>query len=166
MSDLVDCLLTDEPKVSDFPAGITHPPDPVSWSLEMFANNLPEADMQSRESRSGKQESKLTYFDQKDPASFDRFKQRIENAQPVHGSLALIDHCTGDGTVRDNADWARQVYEEQFARGLAERHPMGSYLSIILSALLTMIVSSISWHLVEMPINGLKRYFTYSKRVK
>ena len=128
MSELTDCLHTDEPKVLNFPEGVTHPSDPVSWALEMFATNLPEADMQSRETPSGKEDSKLTYFDQKDPSSFERFKQRIQNAQPVHGSLPLIDYCAGDGTVRDNADWARQVYEKQFAHGLAECHPMGSYL--------------------------------------
>jgi hypothetical protein len=67
MSELTACLQTSEPKVLDFPEGVTHPSDPVSWALEMFATNLPEADMQSRESPSGKQDSKLTYFDQKDP---------------------------------------------------------------------------------------------------
>ncbi len=128
MSELTDFLHTDEPKVLNFPEGVTHPSDPVSWALELFATNLPEADMQSRESPSVKQDSKLTYFDQKDPASFERFKQRIQNAQPVHGSLSLIDSCSGDGTIRDNADWARQVYENQFVQGLAECHPMGGYL--------------------------------------
>ena len=128
MSELTDCLLTEVPKISDFPPGISHPSDPVAWALNMFATNLPEADMQSRASSSEKQESKLTYFNQKDPASFSRFRERIQNTQPVHGSLPLIDTCSGDGTVRDNADWAQQVFEEQFARGLEECHPMGSYL--------------------------------------
>lgn len=128
MSELTDCLLTEEPKVLGFPAGISYPSDTVKWALEMFAANLPEADMQIRASNSGKQKSKLIYFDQKDPASFERFKQRIQTMQPVHGSLPLIDYCSGEGTVRDNADWAQQVFEEQFVSGLEECHPMGSYL--------------------------------------
>ncbi|MGA9572344.1 MAG: cupin domain-containing protein [Lysobacterales bacterium] len=128
MSELTDCLLTSEPKVLGFPEGINHPTDSVTWALEMFAANFPEADVQSRESHSGKQDSKLTFFDQKDPAGYERFKQRVRNAQPVHGSLPLIDYCAGDGTVRDNADWTREIYEKEFAQGLAERHPTGSYL--------------------------------------
>ena len=94
----------------------------------MFSANLIQADMQSREPRSGQQDSKITYFDQQDPASFERFRQGIQTGQPVHGSLALIDYCAGDGVVRENADWAWQVYNAQFARGIAKCHPMGSYL--------------------------------------
>ena len=128
MTELTDCLQTHEPKVMDYPGEIAHPSELVPWALEMFADSLLEADMQSSESNSKKHNSKVTYFDQKDPASSERFKHRIENAQPVHGGLALIDYCTGDGTLRDKADWAWQVYEKQFARGLEECHPMGSYL--------------------------------------
>jgi hypothetical protein len=84
--------------------------------------------MQFREPSSGVDGSTLSYFDQKDPSSFERFRLRIQNAQPVHGSLALIDYCAGDGTLRDNADWAWQVYETLFAQGLAKCHPMGSYV--------------------------------------
>ncbi len=40
----------------------------------------------------------------------------------------MIDYCAGDGTIRDNADWAWQVYNSQFAEGLTKHHPMGSYL--------------------------------------
>jgi hypothetical protein len=128
MSALTDCLQTHEPKVLDFPDNSAHPSDPVPWALELFAANILQADMQSMEPGSGQQDSKVTYFDQNDPASFERFRLRIQNAQPVHGSLALIDYCAGDGAVRDNADWAWRVYEEQFAQGLAKCHPMGSYL--------------------------------------
>lgn len=128
MSELTDLLQTFTPKVFGIPDTLTHPRDPVPWALDMFAANLPEADMQSREPGSGAQSSKLTYFDQKDPASFERFRHRIQNALPVHGSLALIDCCAGDATVRAGADWAWQVFDRHFARGLAERHPMGSYL--------------------------------------
>jgi hypothetical protein len=128
MSELSDCLQTHAPKVFDFPDKLTLPSDPDPWALAMFAANLLQADMQSSEPGSGKQDSQVTYFDQKDPASFERFRLRIRNAQPVHGSLALIDYCAGDGTVRDNADWAWQVFNQQFAQGLAKCHPMGSYL--------------------------------------
>ena len=128
MSELSDCLQTHTPKVFDFPDNLSNPSDPDPWALAMFAANLPQADMQSSESGSGKQGSQVTYFDQKDPASFERFRFRIQNAQPVHGSLALIDYCAGDGTVRDNADWAWQVFNQQFAQGLAKCHPMGNYL--------------------------------------
>jgi hypothetical protein len=128
MSELTDCLQTQTPMVFDFPGEIPYPSDPVPWALEMFGASLLEADMQSRESRSGNNDSKTIYFDQKDPASFERFRLGIQNGKPVHGGLALIDFCAGDGTVRDNANWAWQVYDTQFAQGLAECHPMGSYL--------------------------------------
>jgi hypothetical protein len=128
MSELTECLQTLTPMFFDFPGEIAHPPDPVPWALDMFAANLIEADMQSRESSSGKQGSKITYFDQKDPASFERFRHGIQNAQPIHGSLPLMDLCAGNGAVRDKADWAGQVYDAQFAQGLAKCHPMGSYL--------------------------------------
>jgi hypothetical protein len=94
----------------------------------MFADSLFEADMQSREPSSEKADSKIAFFDQKDPASFERFKLGIETGKPVHGGLALIDFCAGDGTVRENADWVQKVYDTQFAEGLAKLHPMGSYL--------------------------------------
>ena len=128
MSEFSDCLLTPAPKVLDFPGEIPHPSDPVPWALDMFAASFIEADMQSRQPRSRKKGSKVTFFDQKDPESLERFRLGIENAEPVHGALALIDFCAGDGTVRDNADWAWQVYNTQFAQGLTKLHPMGSYV--------------------------------------
>ena len=128
MPELTDCLLTHTPMVFDFPEAVKHPPDPVPWALELFAANLPEADMQSRKQSSGKQGAKLTFFNQKDPASFERFKLRIQKSQPVHGRLALIDYCAGQATLRENADWAWQVFDQQFAKALAKSHPMGSYL--------------------------------------
>jgi hypothetical protein len=128
MSELAECLRTEQPKVFDLSGDLAHPADPVNWALDLFSTSLQEADMQSREPADGKQTGKLTYFDQKDPASFDRFKQRIQNKLPVHGSLALIDYCAGEATVRDEADWAWQFYDRHFARGLEEHHPLGSYL--------------------------------------
>ena len=106
MPVLTECLQTHTPKLLDFPGDLTHPPDPVSWALDLFAANIGQADMQSMEAGPGNQNPKLTYFDQRDPASFERFKLRIQNAQPVHGSLVLVDYCSGSGTVRDDADWA------------------------------------------------------------
>ena len=128
MSALSDCLQTLVPKVMDFPGEIRHPTDPVPWALEMFAASLIEADIQSRKPHSQKEDSKTTFFDQKDPASFERFRLGIENAEPVHGALALIDLCEGEGTVRDNAGWAWEVYNTQFHQGLTKLHPMGSYV--------------------------------------
>lgn len=128
MPELTDYLFTHTPKVLDFPEAFEHPPDPVPWALGLFAANLSEADMQLRESDAGGPDSLLTFFNQKDPESFERFKHRIEYALPVHGSLALIDFCSGEATLRDNADWTWQVFEKHFARGLVEGHPMGSYL--------------------------------------
>lgn len=46
----------------------------------------------------------------------------------MHGSLPLIDFCAGDGTVRDNAGWAWQIYNTLFGEGLTKCHPMGSYV--------------------------------------
>ena len=125
---LTDCLQTLEPKVFDFPGEIAHPADPVSWALDMFAASVTQADMQVWEPSSEGRDSKLSFFDQKDPGCFEQFKNRIQNMQPVHGSLALIDYCSGDGTVRDDADWAWQVFEAYFAEALAKCHPLGSYL--------------------------------------
>jgi NAD-dependent oxidoreductase involved in siderophore biosynthesis len=98
----------------NFSEEVVHPSDPVTWALNMFAAYLSEADMQFRETSTGNNESTLLYFDQKDPASFEQFKHRIQSALPVHGSLALIDFCAGDGTVRNNADWAWQIYNKVF----------------------------------------------------
>jgi hypothetical protein len=77
MTELTDCLQTHVPMVFDFPGKITHPSDPVPWALEMFAASLSEADMQFREPSSGSDGdgSTLSYFYQKDPASFERFTQ-------------------------------------------------------------------------------------------
>lgn len=127
MSELSDCLQTAVPKVCDFPGDIPFPSDPVAWALQLFGASLLEADMQSRPD-SANRDSEIIYFEQKDPASLERFRQGIENAEPVHGSLALIDICAGDGTVRDDADWAWQVFNTQFSAGLTARHLMGSYL--------------------------------------
>lgn len=128
MSELSDCLQTDTPVVFEFPGEIPHPANPVPWALDMFTASFVEADIQSRKPSSRKQDSEVIFFDLKDPASVERFRQGIENGEPVHGNLALIDYCEGYGTVRDNADWAWNVYNTQFAQGLTERHPMGSYL--------------------------------------
>jgi hypothetical protein len=111
MSELTGCLQTPEPKVFDFPGQLDHPPEPVSWALDLFAASPGEADMQSSEPVSDGQQAKTSYFDQHDPDTFERFKRRIESTRPVHGSLALIDYCAGDGIVRDHADWAWNVFE-------------------------------------------------------
>ena len=49
MTELTDCLQTHEPKVMDYPGEIAHPSELVPWALEMFADSLLEADMQSSE---------------------------------------------------------------------------------------------------------------------
>jgi hypothetical protein len=128
MKELSDYLQTHTPIVFNFPENIAHPSEPVPWALEMFAANLSEADMQFREQSSGIESPTLSYFNQKDPASFEQFKVRIQTAEPVHGSLPLIDFCAGDGTVRDNAGWAWQIYNSHFGQGLTLCHPMGSYV--------------------------------------
>ena len=128
MTEPSDCLQTLTPMLVNFSGKIVHPVDPVPWALDMFAAYLSEADMQFRERSVEVNESTLLYFDQKDPASFEQFKHRIDSAQPVHGSLPLIDVCAGDGTVRNNADWAWQIYNTIFEQKMATCHPMGSYL--------------------------------------
>ncbi|GAA0858681.1 JmjC domain-containing protein [Aliiglaciecola litoralis] len=128
MTKLSDSLQTHTPCVSNFPNDIALPTDPITWALDMFAANLSDADMQYRDPTSGGAESPLLYFNQADINSFEKFRQRIHSAQPVHGSLPLIDFCAGDGTVRNNADWAWQIYNAHFGEGLTQRHPMGSYV--------------------------------------
>jgi peptidoglycan/LPS O-acetylase OafA/YrhL len=39
-----------------------------------------------------------------------------------------------------------------------------SLLHFILSIVVTLLIASLSWHLIEQPINNLKRYFKYSLR--
>ena len=124
MPELSDRLQNRTPMVLAFPDETPVPADPIPWALEMFAASLFEADMQSRPG-SENRDTEIIYFDQKDPASLERFRAGIENAEPIHGSLALIDICAGDGTVRDNADWAWQVYNAQFSAALTSIHSMG-----------------------------------------
>lgn len=128
MNKLSDYLQTHKPAVFNFPDDIKHPEASVDWSLNMFAENLTEADMQFREASSTESSPPLSYFDQKDPASFSKFKHRIQSAEPVHGSLPLIDFCAGDGTVRNNASWAWQTYDSHFHQALTTFHPFGSYI--------------------------------------
>lgn len=162
MSELTDYLQSNTPRVFDFPDALNHPPDPVPWALDMFSASVIEADMQSREQESGKPGSKVTYFDQKEPASFERFKHRIESALPVHGSLALIDYCAGEAMLRDDADWAWEVFDKHFAKGLHERHPMGNYLRATLWM-------SCGDHLYEAhcdPFDGFLLHMSGRKRVR
>jgi hypothetical protein len=132
MSELTDCFLSTEPKLLQFPEGIEHPSDPVDWAMGLYANGVAEADMQIMRSSSGDEELEISFFDQKDPASFERFKTALQSGQPVHGSLALIDYCDNDGMLRNGANWAWDVFNAQFAEGLAKCHPLGSYLKATL----------------------------------
>lgn len=123
-----ECLQTHAPKVLNFPDDMSHPESSVSWALSMFANNIVEADMQYRDNSTITEKSSLLYFDQEDSASFEKFRQRIVDGKPVHGSLPLIDFCAGDGTVRDNASWAWQIYDTHFHNRLTQCHRFGSYV--------------------------------------
>jgi peptidoglycan/LPS O-acetylase OafA/YrhL len=40
-----------------------------------------------------------------------------------------------------------------------------SLLHFILAVVVTLGIASLSWHLIEQPINNLKRYFKYNPRV-
>ena len=88
VSALMECLQTHAPGVFDFPGDLAHPPDPVAWALDLFAANITQADMQSMEPGPGHQGPKLTYFDQRDPASFERFGLRIQNASRCTAALS------------------------------------------------------------------------------
>lgn len=133
MSKLTDCLDTHTPRILDFPAGITTPPDPVPWALEMFKTAVIYADMQSMQANTGNDSAhKISFFDQKDPACFQRFRSAIQNGRPVHGSLELVDYRHDGGTLRKNADWAWHIFYDQFKLGLAEKHPMGYYFKATL----------------------------------
>jgi peptidoglycan/LPS O-acetylase OafA/YrhL len=39
-----------------------------------------------------------------------------------------------------------------------------SFLNYVLSTVLTIVLASLSWHLFELPINNLKRYFQYTSK--
>ena len=128
MTEPSNCLQTLTPILVNFSGEIIQPSEPVPWALGMFARYLSEADMQFRELSAEVNVSTLLYFDQEDPASFEQFKHRILNTLPVHGSLPLIDFCGGDGTVRNNADWAWKIYNKIFEQRMTKCHPMGNYL--------------------------------------
>ena len=128
MSELTDCILSTEPKLLAFPEGIEHPSDPIAWAMKLYANGVAEADMQFTKSSTGGEEAEIAFFDQEDPETFERFKTALENGQPVHGSLALIDYCANDGMLRNGAAWAWDVFNAHFAKGLTQCHPLGSYL--------------------------------------
>ena len=135
MSEITECLNTLAPRVLDFPATITPPSDPLSWALDLFKAAVTEADMQSMEtSTESDSEQQISYFDQQDPATFQRFRSAILESRAVHGSLELIDYRDDGGTLRDNADWSWQIFCDYFAKGLANNHPLGHYLKATLWA--------------------------------
>jgi hypothetical protein len=111
------------------PDGIPVPSDPVSWALEMFEADVVSADMQSMEQdlENGSNQ-KISFFDQNDPECFKKFSSGIQQGLPVHGSLELIDYRDDGGALRKNAEWAWQVFNDQFKTGLAGKHSMGYYL--------------------------------------
>jgi hypothetical protein len=128
MTELSGCVQTITPMVFNFSDELEYPSNPVPWALEMFSTYLSESDMQFRDLSPKIDDAKLSYFDQKDPLSFEQFKLRIQTAQPTHGSLPLIDLSAGDGSVRNKADWAWQIYNTHFSEEVLKCHPMGSYL--------------------------------------
>lgn len=133
MSEINECLNTLTPRVLDFPEAIKPPPDPLTWALDLFKAAVVEADMQSMETGAdNNSEQQISYFDQQDPATFERFRSAILEGLAVHGSLELIDYRDDGGTLRDNADWSWQLFCDHFAKGLASRHPMGHYLKATL----------------------------------
>ncbi len=125
MQKLTDHLLTQTPVCLDFSAGVSLPQDPVAWGLEMMRANQPEAAMQLRETPDSPE---VTYLDEKDPSSLYVFQQRIEAGEPVHGRLALVDICSGEGSLRENADWAWEMFNNEFKPALDRLHPMGYYM--------------------------------------
>ena len=133
MSEITKYLNTLTPRVLDFPAAIKPPPEPLTWALDLFKAAVVEADMQSLENGTqSDSEQRISYFDQQDPATFERFRSAILGGLAVHGSLELIDYRDDGGTVRDNADWSWQLFCDHFAKGLASSHPMGHYLKATL----------------------------------
>lgn len=133
MSEINECLNTLTPRVLDFPEAIKPPPDPLTWALDLFKAAVVEADMQSMETGTdSNSEQQISYFDQQDPATFERFRSAILEGLAVHGSLELIDYRDDGGTLRDNADWSWQLFCDHFAKGLASSHPMGHYLKATL----------------------------------
>jgi len=133
MSEITECLNTLTPRVLDFPERIKPPPDPLTWALDLFKAAVVEADMQSIETGTeSDQEQQISYFDQQDPATYQRFRKGILEGRAVHGSLELIDYRDDGGTLRDNADWSWQIFCDHFQKGLASYHPMGHYLKATL----------------------------------
>jgi hypothetical protein len=129
MPILTDCLETHTPRILDMPAGIPFPSDPVSWALEMLEADVVSADMQCMEQDPDNDSiQKISFFDQNDPECFNRFSSGIHQGLPVHGNLELIDYRDDGGTLRKNAEWAWQVFNDEFKIGMAEKHSMGYYL--------------------------------------
>jgi hypothetical protein len=130
MSELTKCLQTQSPRVVNFPSTITLPSSPVDWALKMFESGAIEAALQI--SSPNINDGTVTHLDETDPASLQQFISRTQNGQPVHGSLKLIDFCAEDGTMRDNSDWAWDVFSTEFRKALTQRHPLGYYTTATL----------------------------------
>ncbi len=104
---------------------IAFPPAPLDWGLTMMSRSHTEAAMQMS-AVAGSEE--VTYLDAANPESIKTFRDRITSGMPVHGRLALIDFCSGEGTLRDDADWAWDAFQDKFKAALERLHPFGYYM--------------------------------------
>lgn len=131
MTVFADYLQTDQPLTLPFSADIQPPGDPVSWGLDIFRANPAESAIQVTET-DARGEQHTQYIDEQNPANIERFANGITGGQAVHGRIALVDFCAGEGSVRDSADWAWEAFNAHFMRPLHQRHPMGFYMKAML----------------------------------
>ena len=107
---------------------IAFPEDALAWGLEMMARNGSEAALQMSPAPG----ADVIHLPVEDARRLQIFRERILEGLPVHGRLALIDFCSGEGTLRDQADWAWQAFHAEFREPLERVHPMGFYMMAML----------------------------------
>ena len=128
MPPLIDHLLSTTTAHLSASDAISFPADPLDWGLSIMASNRSEAAMQMSPRAGGD----VIYLPAEESQSLETFRERILEGLPVHGRLALIDFCSGEGTLRDDADWAWQAFHGEFRDGLEQRHRLGYYMMAML----------------------------------
>ncbi|MEE4659206.1 MAG: cupin domain-containing protein [Halieaceae bacterium] len=128
MPALTEHLLSTKTSHLSASEAIAFPEDALEWGLAMMARNGSEAAMQMSPAPG----ADVIHLPAEDAGRLQTFRERILEGLPVHGRLALIDFCSGEGTLRDQADWAWQAFHTEFREPLERVHPLGFYMMAML----------------------------------
>ena len=131
MSDIANFLSTREPRVLDFPPGVSVMDDPDCWATELIERH-PQVStlqvMQSNPNGSESDASDIAYLNTKNPEALRAFFEGIRNRQAFHGRLELMDVASNRDTHLGNVAWVEQIYTRQFVDELAKKNPLGFYM--------------------------------------